>query len=184
MLSKLIASADIVITNIRGAALGKLGLEYEQVKQAKAEQALSALQQLQDGPQTPAEQVVAKVAEAKQEVTEADLDAFIENQANEKIAAMQQQLTPEQQLEGLVDQRVEEKLAFGKGILEGGKKLLGRAAQSTGRATTEGLGRVGKGGFKGSGKLISPEEAKVIGGKVLGGGAGALAGGGIAAGMA
>jgi crotonobetainyl-CoA:carnitine CoA-transferase CaiB-like acyl-CoA transferase len=32
VLGKLIASADILITNIRGAALAKLGLEYEQVK--------------------------------------------------------------------------------------------------------------------------------------------------------
>lgn len=80
--------------------------QYEQVKMAKAEQANTALQQAS---QSPAERVVAKVASAQEGPTEADLNAYIEQMANEKIAAMQ--LTPEQQLEAMVEQRVQEKLA-------------------------------------------------------------------------
>lgn len=80
--------------------------QYEQVKMAKAEQANTALQQAS---QSPAERVVAKVASAQEGPTEADLEAYIEQLANEKIAAMQ--LTPEQQLEAMVERRVQEKLA-------------------------------------------------------------------------
>jgi hypothetical protein len=83
--------------------------QYEQVKQAKAEQAATAMQRISGQPQTPAERMVSKVASAGQEPTEADLEAYIEQMANEKIAAMQ--LTPEQQLEALIEQRVQEKLA-------------------------------------------------------------------------
>ena len=37
VLGRLVASADILITNIRGAALGKLGLEYEQMRSHRSD---------------------------------------------------------------------------------------------------------------------------------------------------